>query len=265
MIFSSEWCELVFEGRNHLYGAYQLRQNSAKRHVTALIMASSLIILIALLPYLLHYILPGKAESDLRIRTLSEINLEKPKENDILKEVPPPPQELRNTIKFTPPVIKPDEHVNEEDEPKMQKEVSNEKAAIGVVNFNKGTDDISAPIAVEEAKIAEDKDEIFVFVEQMPEFPGGAKEMIKFISSHLYYPSRAQEMGITGTVYLRFVVAKNGKIENIEVIRGIGGGCDEEAVKVLGIMPPWKPGKQGGKTVKAVFTLPIKFVVQKTT
>lgn len=145
-IFSNEWCDLVFEGKNQAYGAYAHRKNSTRRHFQDLIFACLLIIFAATGPSLLRQILPKKIEKELRVRTISEINLEKPKENNILKELPPPPPPLaRNTIKFTPPVIKPDELVNEEDEPKMQREVVEEKAAISTVNFNKGTDDVTAP------------------------------------------------------------------------------------------------------------------------
>lgn len=255
---------MVFEGKNQLYGAYSHRRNSDKRHFQALIIACLLILFAATAPTLLRQILPKKIEKELRIRTLSDINLEKPKENNILKEVPPPPPPLiRNTIKFTPPVIKPDEQVNEEDEPKMQKEVVEQKAAIGAVNFNKGTDDISAPIAVaENTKITEDIDAPFYSVEQMPQYPGGENEMMKFIYANLKYPVLAQEMGVSGTVIINFVVDREGKITNIKVIRSLGSGCDEEAVRVLGKMPSWNPGKQGGKTVRVSFTLPFKFILQ---
>lgn len=264
-IFSNEWCDLVFEGKNQAYGAYAHRKNSTKRHFQALIFACLLIIFAATGPSLLRQILPKKIEKELRVRTISEINLEKPKENNILKELPPPPPPLaRNTIKFTPPVIKPDELVNEEDEPKMQREVVEEKAAIGTVNYNKGTDDVTAPIAVtkENTKITEDEEAPFVIVEQMPQFPGGEKEMMKFIYDNLKYPILAQEMGVSGTVIINFVVGREGEITNIKVGRSIGGGCDEEAIRVLEKMPRWSPGRQGGKTVRVSYTVPFKFILQ---
>lgn len=97
------------------------------------------------------------------------------------------------------------------------------------------------------------------FVEQMPEFPGGIEAMTKFISEHLKYPSTAAEMGISGKVILQFLVKKNGKITDIKVVRGIGGGCDEEAVRVVKLMPEWIPGKQNGNPTSVYFTLPINF------
>jgi periplasmic protein TonB len=264
-IFSDEWCDLVFEGKNQLYGAFAHRKNSTKRHFYALILACVLILVAATGPSLIKQILPKAKYRELRVRTLSEINLERPKENNVLKELPPPPPPVaRNTIKFTPPVIKPDEQVNDEDEPKMQKEMVDQKAAIGAVDFNKGTDDVTAPIATikENTKISEDADAPFVIVEQMPQFPGGEKEMMKFIYDNLKYPIIAQEMGISGTVIVNFVIDREGQITNMKVSRSIGGGCDEEAIRVLGKMPRWSPGRQGGKTVRVSYTVPFKFLLQ---
>jgi periplasmic protein TonB len=264
-IFSNEWCDLVFEGKNHDYGAYTHRRNSTFRHFEALLFACLLILVVVLGPALLRQILPKTTDKELSIRTFSDIKLEKPKENEILKEIPPPPPPLiRNTIKFTPPVIKPDEQVNEEDEPKMQKEVVEQKAAIGSVDYNKGTDDVSAPIAVvaENSKIVEDNDAPFYSVEQMPQYPGGEKEMLKFIYENLKYPVVAQEMGVSGTVIINFVIDREGQITNIKVTRSIGSGCDEEAIRVLEKMPHWTPGRQGGKTVRVNYTVPFKFILQ---
>ena len=258
-IFSNEWCELVFESKNHEYGAYELRKNSSKRHFRALLIASILFVLFVSAPSLIKQIFPKNVERDVTVRVLSKIELDKPKEN-ILKEIPPPPPPMRNTIKFTPPVIKPDEQVQEEEQPKLQKEVIETKAAISNVAFDKGTDDVAAPVATQ--KITEEVEQPFVIVEQMPQFPGGEKEMMKFIHNNLRYPSLAAENGIQGTVIVNFVVDHEGKITRIKVVRGIGGGCDEEAMRVLSKMPAWSPGRQGGKPVLVSYTVPIKYVLQ---
>jgi periplasmic protein TonB len=260
-IFSNEWCDLIFEAKNKLYGAYALRRQSDRWHFKALVIASVIFVLAVSGPGLLRSILPERKEVDTTVRKLTEIKIDKPKEENILKEIPPPPPPVRNTIKFTPPVIKPDEMVSEEEEPKMQKEVVEEKAAIGTVNFDKGTDDIAAPIAKKNIEITEETEQPFVVVEQMPQFPGGEKEMMKFIKDNLKYPVIAQEMGVSGTVIVNFVVGRDGKISRIKVMRGIGSGCDEEAVRVLEKMPAWSPGKQGGKPVLVSYTVPFKFVL----
>lgn len=260
-IFSREWCELVFDPKYREYGGYELRTNSSGRHFRALVIASVAFILIVSAPYLIKHIFPKKVEKDTTVRILSEINLEKPKEENILRELPPPPVLLRNSIKFVPPVVKPDEQVAD-DQMLTQKEVIEEKAAISNVTFDKGTDDISAPVAnAENKKITEEKEVPLIVAEQMPQFPGGDNEMMRFIKSNLHYPVHAQENGVQGTVIVNFVVNREGKITNIKVVRGIGFGCDEESIKVMERMPAWSPGKQRGQAVSVSFTMPIRFVL----
>ena len=110
-------------------------------------------------------------------------------------------------------------------------------------------------------KIAGESDVPLVSVDQMPQFPGGEKEMMRFIKFNLHYPPSAQENNIQGTVIMNFVVDREGKITNIKVIKGIGFGCDEESIRVLARMPAWTPGKQRGQTVLVSFTMPIRFVL----
>ncbi len=261
-IYSDEWCDLVFESKNQAYGAYLQRKKSANRHLVSLISGSIIFILVVSAPVLLKQIMPKKKETDLTVRMLSDIKIEKPVENaDILKEVPPPPP-LRNTIKFTPPIIKPDDEVNEEEQPKLQEEVVDNKSAIGSVDFDEGTDDVEAPMPTENKVIAEEVETPFVIVEQMPEFPGGQEAMMKYIFSKLNYPAQARRMQISGKVFIKFVIGPTGTVSNVQVIRGIGGGCDEEAVRVISGMPKWNPGKQGGRAVSVFFTLPITFKLQ---
>ena len=99
----------------------------------------------------------------------------------------------------------------------------------------------------------------YIQVEQMPQFPGGNEAMLKYIASNLRYPTIAQENGIQGKVYVRFVIDKNGKISHAEVLRGLDSTCDKEAIRVILSMPQWIPGKQNGKTVPVVFTVPVHF------
>jgi len=110
------------------------------------------------------------------------------------------------------------------------------------------------------AKVKNDKVEApYQFVEQMPEFVGGEKELKKFLSQNLVYPPEAQYKGIQGTVYLSFVVEVDGSLSKVTVIRGIDPLLDAEALRVVNLMPKWIPGKQNGRTVIVKFTLPIKF------
>jgi len=104
-------------------------------------------------------------------------------------------------------------------------------------------------------------DEVFNVVEEMPDFPGGDDARMKFLMKNLKYPKDARENNIEGVVYIEFVVEKDGSLTNIKVKRGIGGGCDEESIRVVKLMPNWKPGKQRGEYVRTQFILPFKFIL----
>lgn len=129
------------------------------------------------------------------------------------------------------------------------------------VEMDENADIEDAPVQQEEEE-EQVEEEIFVFVEDQASFPGGDEARMKFLQENIKYPQMAKESGIQGTVYLKFVVEKNGKISNVQVLRGIGGGCDEEAIRVLKAMPKWQPAKQRGRPVRVWFNMPIKFTLQ---
>ncbi len=112
-------------------------------------------------------------------------------------------------------------------------------------------------IEEEEEEIVEE--EIFRIVEQMPTFPGGEEKLFEYLGKNIKYPAMARDAGISGRVFVTFVVEKNGNITDVAILRGIGGGCDEEALRVVKDMPKWKAGKQRGKPVRVQFNLPIFF------
>ncbi len=107
-----------------------------------------------------------------------------------------------------------------------------------------------------------EEQQIFQVVENMPEFPGGRAALMKYLATNIKYPPYAKEAGIQGRVFINFVVERDGSITAVKVLRGIGGGCDEEAVRVVKAMPKWKPGMQRGKPVRVSFNLPVKFTLQ---
>ena len=102
---------------------------------------------------------------------------------------------------------------------------------------------------------------IYDTVEKMPSFPGGEPKMYEFLGRNVKYPQRAREDGYHGTVYVRFVIEPDGSLTNIEVIKGVGGGCSNEAVRVIKMMPNWIPGEAFGKKVRVSYTLPIRFLL----
>lgn len=106
-----------------------------------------------------------------------------------------------------------------------------------------------------------DEQEIFTVVEESPQYPGGEEARVKFLQDNLRYPDKAREAGIQGTVYISFVVETDGAITDIRVLRGIGSGCDEEAVRAIKKMPRWIAGKQRGKPVRVQFNMPIVFTL----
>ena len=118
----------------------------------------------------------------------------------------------------------------------------------------------AAPIlvALEEEKQV-DTDEPFIVVERMPEFPGGINALREFLSQNIEFPASAAEIDVQGTVYVYFVVEKDGTISNIRTLRGIGGGCDQEAERVISMLPKWKPGEQRGKPVRVSYNVPVIF------
>ena len=109
--------------------------------------------------------------------------------------------------------------------------------------------------------IEEDDDEVFMVVERMPEFPGGDLGLMKYIQKNIKYPPIAKEYNITGKVYVQFIVEKDGSVTNVKVVRGVDKNLDAEAVRVVKSLPKYKPGKQRGKAVRVMFTIPISFTL----
>tara|TARA_B100001093_G_scaffold305440_1_gene291368 strand:+ start:77293 stop:77946 length:654 start_codon:yes stop_codon:yes gene_type:complete len=107
----------------------------------------------------------------------------------------------------------------------------------------------------------EDDDEFFMVVENMPEFPGGDLGLMKYIQKNVKYPPIAKEYNITGKVYVQFIVDKSGTVTNVKVVRGVDKNLDAEAVRVVKSLPKYKPGKQRGKPVRVMFTIPINFTL----
>lgn len=114
-------------------------------------------------------------------------------------------------------------------------------------------------VPVEEAEEEQEEQQIFTVVEAMPSYPGGEEAMRRYLSESIEYPQMARESGIQGRVFVTFVVERDGNITDVQILRGIGGGCDEEALRVIKNMPKWAPGKQRGKPVRVQFNMPIMF------
>ena len=265
-LYSYDWCNLVFESKNKEYGAFTLRYYSSRRHMIALVIASALFFSLVYSPDIVKDVIKPKKSVDTSIRQLDLINLNKPKENkaDEIKQMEEEQHKvLRNTIKFTPPVIKKDEQVKEEQELKTQSEVIDTKAAISTVNYDKGTNDVSAEMPTTDQQISGEgsDDQPFRVVEQQPQFPGGMEALYKYMQTHTNYPPIARRNNISGRVYVQFVVGREGKIKDVKVLKGVDASLDTEAIRMISGMPDWIPGKQNGKAVAVYFVLPVVFIL----
>jgi protein TonB len=248
------WDDVVFANRNQAYGAYVLRKVYGKNVFVGLITTLVILTLIMFFPAIVEFFKGEEVVEKAPPRKLVYTELSAPPPID--KPKPPPPQiqlpKLQKVIKFVPPKVVKEEVV--EEVPTIQEIKDNEVAAVEVEG--------DAQVVFEEpvaAVVEEDDNKIFTVVEQQPEFEGGLQAMMNFIQKNMKYPASARRMGVDGTVYVSFVVSKDGSISEVKTIRGISADCDKEAMRVVQIMPPWKPGKQNGKPVFVRFVLPIKF------
>jgi protein TonB len=245
--------EIVFRNRNKEYGAYELRMLYKKYVNRSLVISVVVLLLIVGIPFLI-FKAANSAREEKNV-TVELANLNKPPEDAPPPPPPPPPEaEMEQKAKFVAPVVTTDTtettEINQDDLNKT------------AVNTNVG-DEVVVEETVQETKVIEEEANapIFTVVEEMPSFPGGDESRIKFLQENIKYPQMAKESGIQGTVYVTFVVEGSGKVADVKVLRGIGGGCDEEAVRVVKMMPHWNPGKQSGKSVRVQFNMPIKFTL----
>ena len=275
---SKEWRDIVFEGKNQQFGAYEMRKNSDARHNKAMIVVVIIIAIAFILPLLVNTVLPKAEEKPEDLTEQALVNLDntvdeeqdQPEEEQQRVEVEIPealPEEILNTVKVTELAIVEDEKVNAEDEIKTQDELKETTTAFGQSDFDKGTDDRNVvrehkdEIIVEEKKPVEEN-KVFTAVEQMPQFPGGEAELMKYIQKNLKYPPVAMENNIQGRVVVQFVVTKTGKIGEVKVARGRDPDLDKEAVRVVKSLPDFIPGKMNGQSVNVWYTLPITFKLQ---
>lgn len=254
-VMPQRWEDLIFENRNKAYGAYVLRTVYTKNVMKGVLATLVFVALVFYAPRLIDYLTPDKVVEKVPPRKLVYTELSAPPPID--KPKPPPPQvqipKLQKVIKFVPPKVVKEEVV--EEIPTIEEIKQHEVAAVEV----EGPTEIVFEEPVQEVVVEEEENKIFTVVEQQPEFEGGYEAMMNFIRKNMRYPASARRMGVDGTVYVSFVVSKDGSISEVKTIRGISADCDAEAMRVVSMMPPWKPGKQNGKPVFVRFVLPIKF------
>ena len=273
---SKEWCDIIFDHKNKDFGAYVLRKNSIKRHNKAMLVVVIFIVVVFILSLLVTEIQQQIAESrpkDEIEQVMVDIETapEEEEEEEVQERIEQPepealPEEILNTVKVTELLIAEDEEVTEEDEIKSADELQETETAFGQTDFDQGTDDRNVVREHKDEVIVEEKkpvvEEIFRAVEQMPMFPGGDAALMKYLSSHIQYPTMAMENNIQGRVIVQFVVTKTGKVGEVKVVRGVDRDLDNEAVRVVKSLPDFIPGKMNGQAVNVWYTLPVTFKLQ---
>jgi len=271
-LIDNSWVDLVFEGKNHAYGAYQLRKETGKRNVQALLLM--FIIGVAIAAFVaIKGVVENAMKQDVAIEADVELSkLAEKKEAKVEKKEEPKVEKIevervKSSVKFVPPVIKKDDEVKPEEELKSQEELNKTNTAIGAFDV-KGNDEAAGEVLKAKEVIAqpeppkEEETKVFDVVEQMPSFPGGPGELMAYLSKNIKYPVVAEENGVQGRVIVTFVVEKDGSITDVRVVKSVDPSLDKEAQRVVKSMPKWIPGKQNGAAVRVKYTVPVTFRLQ---
>ncbi len=273
---SDEWRDLVFEGKNKDFGAYQLRKSSPKRHNVALIAVAVFIVIVLGANFLVNSVLVEEEEEQPKTNVAQAEMADLPEEDlieeeEIIEKFDEPEPEVveapvLETEKMTEILIVKDDEVKEP--PRSQEEAQTSDVAVGAVNQEGEKDLLDQKVMDKEVKVEETPppppadDVVFTSVEQDPQFPGGQAALLKWVADHIKYPAVAQENGIQGRVTVQFVVTKNGTVGQVKVVRGKDPDLDKEAVRVVKSLPKFTPGKMNGHPVNVWYTLPITFKLQ---
>lgn len=254
--------DIIFKNKNQEYGAFALRKSYLKTINRSFFMGAAIFVIGLAAPTIYGKLKPYEKETAVILKDLE--NVTPPVETPPVVELTPPPVEVPvvNTVRSIEMEIVPDVDPKEELPPTTEQLETAKPAETTVVanpdNIEVVVDETVNKPEVVEIKPEVDKEEI-VIVEQYASFPGGTEKMSEFLSKNLRYPAPAQRANVSGKVFLSFVVDRTGRISDVELIKGIGFGCDEEAIRVVNLMPNWSPGKQSGRAVKSRFNLPIVF------
>lgn len=274
-LISNEWADIVFQGRNKVYGAYQLRRGTSKRNIWAMVFVAAVaaVAYLGLAAYNSYQAAQkAKFEAEMEaslIETKKQAKVEKKTETPKVEQVQKV-EKVKSSIAFTPPVIKKDSEVKPEEEMKTQDELKETKTAIGAFDV-KGNDEAGGTVlkAVEEIATPEppkqqeaEQNKVFDVVEQQPSYPGGMGALNQWLASNIKYPAMAAENGIEGRVVVQFVVERDGSVSGVHVVRGVDPSLDKEATRVVSQMPKWIPGKQNGSAVRVKYTVPVTFRLQ---
>jgi protein TonB len=259
-LLKNQWLDIVFEGRNKLYGAYELRKSNNKTTMKSLIIGAVIFSFLVSIP-MLASLLPERSNEDetldQKITTVKLPPKEQPKEN---LPPPPPPPPKQDQVKFVKPEVAKANEVTE-DPPKME-EIKDKKIGSETIKGDPDAELTVEPVGNGPKDVVEEDNEIYntAGIEVKPDFPGGIEKFYKYIGKNYQVP---EEEGLKGKVFVSFVVEKDGSLTDIKVIRDIGYGTGKEAIRVLRACPRWNPGEQNGKKVRVLYSLPISIESQE--
>ena len=268
-ILNADILDIIFEGKNKEYGAYELRKTYNKRLIRAL-MGTAIVILLLFIGYFVSNLNDGKKAKAVVVQDVQLEDVQEEKKNE---PPPPPPPKVEppkvEMAKFTPPKIVKDNEVKEEEKPPEQEKLDDTK--IGAVNQEGVKDDgITAPpvdagkgVVEAPKKDDEDYDKTFTKVEIESEYPGGPAAWLRYLNKNFRYPDEAVNNDIQGTVVVQFIVDKEGNVSDVQAISGPDqGGLREEAVRVIKKSGKWTPAVQNGRQVKSYKKQPIVFKLE---
>ena len=254
-LLNNQWLEIVFEGRNKSYGAYDLRKSITKNTTKAFIIGTIVFAILVSIPTIMRMI-PDRQEETTLDQKITAVKMppkkEKPKEN--LPPPPPPPPKV-DQVKFVKPVVAKAEEVVEEIA--VVKDLKDKNIGKETVKGDPNADFVvDEPVGTGVAAVVEEDNTVYntAGIEVKPDFPGGMEKFNAFVAKNYQAP---EEEGLKGKVYVTFVVEKDGSLTDIKVLRDIGYGTGKEAIRVLNKCPKWTPGEQNGKKVRCTFSLPI--------
>ncbi|WP_298741618.1 energy transducer TonB [uncultured Chitinophaga sp.] len=269
-ISGNDFLDILFNGRNKDYGAYDLRRKYDRRVRNAIIGTASVTLAI-IGGYALSNRLDvpeaviRKPAAPVVFQTLQPLEAKPtPPPPPVLSSSTPPP--ARPSAKYLPPVIARDEDVRPEDVPPRMSEFENKSVGVTTTAGDEtGIDadllpDLGSGGPLITPKERDDPDKKWVIVEIMPSFPGGEDGLARYLNNSIRYPHIAAENGIEGLVVVQFVVDYEGNIKDVKVLSTPkGGGLEQEATRVIKAMPKWKPGRQNGRNVSVLYSIPVNF------
>ncbi|MEI6049195.1 MAG: energy transducer TonB [Bacteroidota bacterium] len=245
--------DIVFEDRNKEYGAYKLRTRYNRTVLVSLVVGIIILATAIITPYLNAKALENRQKRAERQVEIKMENLDTPNEVAPPPPPPPPPSDVVQQQKYVPPVVV--DSIKPED---VKQFMTADQAQVEVKN-----EEVVEIVEVKEEVQEEDPEAVpFVVVEEMPMFPGGEIELLKYIAANTQYPDVAKENNIQGRVIIRFCVTSKGGVSQVSILKGVDPELDAEAIRVVNTLPTFKPGKQGGKPVPVWYMVPIIFTLK---